>query len=195
MINLKKLFKTILHHIESETPSYLKYHNAAHTRQVIRSAEIIAAAENVSNSDLDLLRVASLFHDIGYLQNRFEHEELSCLEARKQLPNYGFDGEQITKICGMIMATRIPQNPTNHLERIIADADLEYIGTDFYEKGSGLLFVELKHFSPNLNIKEWHERKIAFLENHHFHTDFCIQSRESMKAENLKRLKSVKFED
>ena len=58
MINLKKLFKTILHHIESETPSYLKYHNAAHTRQVIRSAEIIAAAENVSNSDLDLLRVA-----------------------------------------------------------------------------------------------------------------------------------------
>ncbi|MCH7414558.1 HD domain-containing protein [Belliella sp. R4-6] len=173
----------------------MKYHNAAHTRQVIQSVEIIAAAENVSDRDLELLRVAALFHDIGYLQNREEHEALSCEEARKVLPEFGLAQNEIDKICGMIMATKIPQMPNNHLEKIMADADLEYIGTEHYEKGSDLLFTEMKHFSPNLEAKEWHKLKIEFLEQHQFHTDFCIKSRESNKAENLRRLKSVKFAD
>ncbi|MFD2034443.1 HD domain-containing protein [Belliella marina] len=191
MKNLESLFRITLSHLENSSPIFLKYHNADHTRQVIRSVENIANAENVKSEDLRLLRVAALFHDIGYLEQREGHEKLSCAEAKKILPEYGFDTEEINKICGMIMATQIPQQPTNHLEKIIADADLEYIGTALYDKGSMLLFEELKHFEPKLTDREWHKRKVGFLENHHFHTDFCRKERESTKIENMNRLKSV----
>ena len=64
--------------------------------------------------------------------------------AREILPAYGLTRDQIDTICGMIMATRIPQSPSNQLERILCDADLDYLGRDdFYEIG-GRLFEELR---------------------------------------------------
>ena len=51
------------------------------------------------------------------------------------------------QICGMIMATKIPQSPKNYLEQILCDADLDYLGRDdFYDIG-GTLFKELKTYN------------------------------------------------
>ena len=36
--------------------------------------------------------------------------------------------KDIEIICGIIMATKIPQRPKNYLEEIICDADLNYLG-------------------------------------------------------------------
>ena len=48
--------------------------------------------------------------------------------AKEELPKFGLSEKDIELICGMIMATKIPQNPKTKLEKIIADADLEYLG-------------------------------------------------------------------
>ena len=65
----------------------------------------------------------------------------------------------------MIRATKIPQQPTNLLGQILADADLDYLGrTDFQEIAS-LLYKELSHQNNLLLEAEWDQIQIKFLRN------------------------------
>jgi uncharacterized protein len=59
---------------------------------------------------------------------RQDHESISIQLAEQALANFGYTNSQIAVIRGIIQATRIPQSPTNLLEMIIADADLDYLG-------------------------------------------------------------------
>ena len=115
------------------------------------------------------------------------HEEASCKIVRKDLKGV-VQADDLDRICGMIMATKIPQSPKNHCERILADADLEYLGTkSFYAIGE-LLYKELKHFEPNLTLKEWNKTQILFLSEHKYNTKYCKQYREKYKQKHLKEL-------
>lgn len=190
MKQLEKLFKEKLDKLENNTPPYLRYHNVHHTKHVLNSVVYIAEAEKATEKELELLKVAVLFHDLGFLIQKDGHEEISCEEARRDLPAYAFTQEEIEIICGLIRATKTPQQPKNHLERIIADADLEYLGTDLFELGSKLLFKEIKHFIPDLTEEQWNQMKIEFLETHHYHTQYCMDNRQAQKDKNLQKLKN-----
>ena len=87
------------------------------------------------------------------------------------------------------MATKIPQTPTNQLERIIADADLEYLGTDDFVRQGNALYEELLHFNPSLSEQAWNELQLTFLEKHDYHTDYCKKYREPKKKENIESVK------
>ena len=87
---------------------------------------------------------------------------------------------------GMIMATRVPQKPQTKLEEILADADLEYLGTQNFKPVSDLLFKEKKHLNSNLSLKEWNAIQRDFLESHVYHTDYCRKHKEPKKVENMK---------
>jgi uncharacterized protein len=79
---------------------------------------------------MTLLKTACLFHDIGFTISGQDHEERGCEIAEEVLPDLNYDSDQINRIKGMIMATKIPQTPNNKLEQIICDADLDYLGRD-----------------------------------------------------------------
>ena len=81
----------------------------------------------------------------------------------------------------MIMATKMPQSPNNKLEEIIADADLEYLGSvDVAEKATRL-FRELQWLNPSLTAAQWKKTQISFLQNHRYFTRFCKDNREPLK--------------
>src|ERR1041385_5974927 len=133
----------ILKKLESELPKNLTYHGVHHMFDVLNAALEIAANEGIINpEDLKLLRVAVLFHDAGFIHVYKGHEEIGCEMAKEFLPKFGFNEEQIKKICGMIKATKLPQEPRTHLERIIADADLDYLGRDDFYPIAKTLFDE-----------------------------------------------------
>ena len=88
----------------------------------------------------------------------------------------------------MIRATIIPQKPKTKLECILADADLEYLGTDNFEHIGNKLYLELKHYNPNLSLEEWNEIQINFLQSHFYHTSYCIHNRTEGKIKNLNQL-------
>lgn len=169
-------------------PPYLTYHNVAHTKSVIEKATTIGKEENLSDPDLELLKIAALFHDIGYIVQSNNHEEIGCEMVRNNLGKYGINNRDIEKICGMIMATKIPQTPNNLLEKIMADADLEYLGTAAYPTISNGLYQEILYFNPTLTKQYWMEIQIDFLSKHHYHTDFCITHREPVKQQHLAEL-------
>ena len=122
--NVKKF---ILAKLRKELPRSLTYHSLGHIKDVYKAAQKLAKLEGVSGEELTLLLTAVLFHDSGFLIQQKEHERVGCEIARKHLPDYGYSDKQIETICGMIMATRIPQTPHNKLEQIICDADLDYL--------------------------------------------------------------------
>lgn len=174
--------------ILEKLPSHLSYHNLNHTAYVLEKAVFLAEQSEVNSSDLELLKLAALFHDTGFIDNPKDHEEKGCKIAESYLAKE-FSEDQLSKIYGMIMATKIPQSPTTLLEKIIADADLEYLGTDLFEQIGESLFEELKHFNPNFTEQAWDELQLVFMQKHHYHTEYCQQNREPKKQENLQKVK------
>jgi uncharacterized protein len=183
------LLKDVTHRLNDKLPSYLTYHNVRHTLYVVDKAEYIAKKEGVKGHNLALVKVAALYHDVGFITSHINHEEEGCKIVRPQLREYGFSNEDIEKICGMIMATKIPQNPQNLLEQIVADADLEYIATNRFEPVSELLYTELNYIRNGLARQEWKEIQIEFLTNHNYHTNYCRRYKSFRKIRNLEALK------
>lgn len=175
----------ILAKLRDGLPAHRSYHCYDHALDVYRTAITIAAAEGVSGEDLDLLKTAALFHDSGFLIQDDEHEQASCTIAREALPGFGFEKDQIERICTMIMATKIPQDPTNELARILCDADLDYLGRpDFFRIGA-TLFDEFKHYGVLTTEREWNELQVRFLEKHRYFTRRSKLVREPVKRQHL----------
>lgn len=175
----------ILTKLKSELPKYLTYHSPGHVEDVYRAAEHLAGLEGVAGNDLTLLLTAVLFHDSGFLKQQKEHELVGCEIAREYLPAYGYADEQIERICGMIMATRIPQSPKNLLEQIICDADLDYLGRDDFFTIGDRLFVELQHYGMLTTEMEWNKLQVKFLEGHHYFTESASRLRKEKKEMHL----------
>lgn len=185
----KEIYTKGIGNLERDLPRWLTYHNAEHTKYVLAKAETIASHENIEGRDLLLIKIAALYHDAGFLINHEDHETLGCQLASKELLRTKLTQQEIEKVCGMIQATNIPQRPRNILEKIVADADLEYLGTDKFEAFGGNLYKELLHFNPGLSQQEWDKIQIDFLTKHSYHTDFCREHREPIKQENLQLIK------
>lgn len=151
----------------------------------------IAKAEKVKGKDLTLLKVAVLLHDAGFTKSYKGHEDLGCQMAREILPDYGFTSEDIQRVQGMIMATKIPQQPHNLLEEILADADLLYLGTHRFKEVGDTLFEEMKIYADLQSEKQWNVIQKSFLEKHHFHTQYCKTKYEPAKQKNLKKILKV----
>ncbi|MDQ3535664.1 MAG: HD domain-containing protein [Bacteroidota bacterium] len=176
--------------MEHNLSAYYTYHNFDHTQYVLEKSIFIAEIENIPKDDVTLLKIAALYHDIGFTLKRENHEETGIQIASTELLELGFGEADIEKISGMIMATKIPQRPKNILEKIIADADLEYLGTDKFDEFGQKLFREMKYFQPTLTPTQWLEIQIEFLSNHSYHTNYCRKFTEPVKQIYLEQLKA-----
>ncbi|MFT3980958.1 MAG: HD domain-containing protein [Ferruginibacter sp.] len=181
--------KFMLHRLKEELSPDLPYHALHHTLDVLNAAMQIAAHEDIASSEILLLRIAVIFHDAGFLLAYHGHEEKSCGLATEILPKFGFTKEQVEKICRLIMATKMPQQPRSLPEQIICDADLDYVGRKNASVIANRLYRELKLRKEVSSKKEWYKTQIAFLESHHYHTSFSKKERNTGKQEYLRMLK------
>lgn len=181
----------ILAKLERELSIQLTYHGLHHTLDVLYITEELCYKEKVTPYHALLLKTAALFHDSGFTISNRNHEELGCKIVRDNLPRFDFSDYEIELICGMIMATKIPQQPKNKLEKIICDADLDYLGReDFYDIGD-TLFEELKSYNILQTEEAWNKLQVKFLENHHFWTPTNKKIRTPRKSKYLRELKAL----
>ena len=188
----KQLNDFVINLLKTKISSNYFYHNYEHTLYVIDKVIEIGEQENCTTKELELLSTAALWHDTGYINAYKGHEEESCILARQYLPGYGYGIDDIDRICGMIMATKIPQSPQNKLEEIIADADMEYLGTSHAVTGAHNLFKELNALDPSLTEQDWNKTEIDFLTAHHYFTAYCKANKEHHKQAYLKSLVNKK---
>ena len=190
-MQFEKLQTFVLDKLATDLPSKITYHTVAHTKNVITAAEKLASLEHINEDDLVLLKTAALLHDFGFLQNHIEHEKISCELARKLLPDYGYSNTKIEAVCGIIMATKLPQSPKNHLSELLCDADLYYLGTSDYDKYAEMLFEEFKANGTVTSEAEWHARQINFLKTHQYFTAAAKNELETTKQKNLNTLQNM----
>jgi HD superfamily phosphodiesterase len=179
----------ILAKLREELSDQLKYHGLHHTLDVLKMSAEICDSEGVSEHDTVLVKTAALFHDAGFIKNKHAgHEVEGCLLVREHLPKFGYKPDDIERICGMIMATKIPQSPSNLLEEILCDADLDYLGrADFYTIGNSL-FQELQSYHLIGDEQSWNRLQVSFLSAHRFHTQRNKTLREPVKQRYLESL-------
>ncbi|MCX7955155.1 MAG: HD domain-containing protein [Bacteroidales bacterium] len=189
LIRYDDLEAFMLDKLERELPKYLYYHNIKHTIDVIIQSELIGKSEGVTSEELLLLKTAALFHDAGQIIQSKGHEEISVQIAREILPSFNYTEEQINKICEIILATKLPPKPKSLLEKIICDADLDYLGRQDFIEVSNTLYKELKEQNIVTSLKQWYELQIAFLSEHQYFTETANKLREVNKQTQIERLK------
>jgi len=169
----------------------LTYHGIHHTRDVLSAVMMLAKAEQLSAAETLLIKTAALYHDIGFTEKYKDHEEAGCEIARKSLPMFGYNPVQTEEICGMIMATKIPQSPHNISEQILCDADLDYLGRKDFYPISNTLYQEFLHYGTVKNKLEWDTLQVKFFESHHYFTNTANSLRLPEKNARLQELKEI----
>ncbi len=185
------LQEIILDKLEKELPEYLYYHNFKHTIDVVNQAELIGYGEGVDDEAILLLKTAALFHDAGHTINYKNHEYYGCQIAREILPQYKYTQDQIESICEIIMATQMPPNPKNILERIICDSDLDYLGRSDFVPVSNTLYEELKAQNIINDLNEWNKIQVKFLTAHQYFTATGNRLRIVNKEKQIQRIKEL----
>ncbi len=183
--------------LESKLSKSIKFHTLQHTQEVVSAAERIADHYQLTEDDRLPLYIAAWFHDTGYTGGvARDHESLSISIASEFLNHHNVSEEFKNQVIGCINATRMPQAPTNTIERILCDADLFHLGTDQFDEKNRLLREEIQEFGgEDLSKKEWRKRNIEFLLAHNYFTTFGREKLQPAKDIHLFELKKKNKED
>lgn len=163
-----------------------QYHNYAHACDVYDAASRLADMEKVSPEDKYLLQTAALLHDIIMIPKNKDNEERSAEFSRNYLPNLGYAPYQINKTTGLVLATKMPTHPSNLLEMIICDADVDNLGREDCLRKSECVRQEL-----GIPKEQWYPMALKFLEKHNYYTESARKLRDSEKAANIQRLEKM----
>ncbi len=181
--------------LERELAPALTYHCLGHTRDDVGPAvERLSHLEGVTGELLVLLLTAAYYHDIGFVERHTDNEVIAVRIATQVLPGFGYSPAQIETICGIILATRLPQTPHTRLEEIIADADLDSLGRSDFLVYNQNLRAEWAAFGKLYTDAEWYRDQITFLQGHRYFTRAASSQRDAGQQENLARVKAM-FEE
>lgn len=166
----------------------LTYHSIAHTLDVVTQVTRIGNDEGVNSKELYLLRIAALYHDSGFLKIYTGHEEKGCEIFIEDAHDFKFTESDIRSITELIMATKMPQEPKNLLQKIICDADLDYLGRSDYAEIAERLKKEFLSFNIIPDEPAWPGVQLNFLRHHRYHTNSSRLLRQPVKEVHIKSL-------
>jgi putative nucleotidyltransferase with HDIG domain len=189
LLRLLDLEEYIYFRLENELPEDLYFHNVNHTAHVYTQTELIGRGEKVGEEDLLILRTAALLHDIGYIDTFDGHEERSVELAREILPTYKYSEEQTTRICKLILATKLNAQPEDLLDQIIIDANMDHLGRVDFLIQSDKLFQEYRMQNKIKTKKDWNNSQIELLSQFNFHTSIARKLREVSGEQQIENIR------
>lgn len=188
----------VRHIFEEKIPSDVyTYHNWAHTCQVRDEALLLARLEGVTNGELELLNLASLFHDVGFSETYTGHEEVGIRLIKEFLAQWNYPVEKVKTIVGLIEATRVDVKPRNKLESLIKDADTSSVGKSYFQIYTNSLRKELNVLqNANISKKHWNQENLRFINEHEYYSEAGKNRYSEMKTENKRLLvDDIELED
>ena len=177
--------ESVLQRLKDGLHKHYYYHDVRHTLDVIEQSQAIGKLEGVTERELEILKIAALFHDTGFLMVRSGHEQASVDFFQAIGGLSALTHEDCDTITGCIRATHMPQNPLNHLEQILCDADLDYLGREDFGLIGENLFLEMSACGEMSDRFTWDNLQVKFLEGHLYHTVSNQKRRNDKKEENL----------
>lgn len=177
--------------LENELPPNLFFHDLKHTKEVVTQIELLGRAENISDEEQLILKTAALLHDLGYVDDFENHEQRSTELARDILPAFNYSPGQVKQVCKLILSTKYPFKPGDHLEMMLIDADLSYLGRADYVVNIIKLYKEFKERGKVTSFEEWKEIQREFIGNHRFFTSTAGKLADISKVEQLQNIEKM----
>lgn len=169
-------------------PAKYVFHDFEHTVQTVGAVKVIAEGCQLDAHTIELLQLATWFHDTGYAQGPEDHEERSCANAERFFRGKISDTDLDT-IFRCIRATKVPQKPVDLLEQIICDADLSHLGMDIYWDRNSRLRQEFALTRDKLmSDQDWVDFEINFMLGHEYHTAVAREMLNKRKAKHIQSL-------
>ncbi len=166
------------------------YHHYHHALSVMERAVYLWTMEWCNSREIELLAISSLFHDVGFVITYEDNELFGAKIAQNYLRTILYPPEDIAVIEKIILATHPKKEPSNLLEKIIKDADMDNLGRDdFFDTGEKLrrereLIQHIKIRDP-----DWRHASLELLEWHSFYTATQRKERYAQLLENTNILK------
>ena len=175
--------------LSEKLPHWAVYHNLLHTEQVADAAQEIGEGIRLGKSELEVVLLAALFHDVGYIDAVEGHEERAAGLAMEHLSSKNYPPQRIELVVGCIRATKMPQSPKNSLEEVLCDADLSHIGKKRFFERSDLLRMEIEmRTGVSLTDVEWLQKNIEFASAGTFFTLYAREEWSGRRRKNLVKL-------
>ncbi|MCO5259997.1 MAG: response regulator [Crocinitomicaceae bacterium] len=183
----------IINKLKALLPEALMYHDVQHSLNVEKAAMRYGKLEGISHNEMLLLRTAVLYHDAGFILKYNDNEDFAIELAEGTLPTFGYNKDEIAIIRGMINATKSSVEPVTLLEKILCDADHDYLGRVDYRVISSRLRGELEVMTETfMNEKEWVEYQLNYLVNKHcYYTETAKNIRNNGKNARIQELKNL----
>lgn len=166
------------------------YHSYNHAIEVMERAMYLWYKEWLSEEEIEILCIAWLFHDTGFIIQYDHNEPIWAKIAQNFLKSILYPNDKIEKIEKLILATDPAyKDPKNIYEKIIKDADLDNLWRDDFFTRNHSLKKEIE-LIKNIKIKdpEWHHWSLDFLKEHQFETITQKDERNFNKEKNLKQM-------
>ncbi|MEQ9119582.1 Pycsar system effector family protein [Fulvivirga sp.] len=171
-------------------PEEFTYHNLQHTHEVVEAVDIIGKEEGLSEEELEDVKLAAWFHDLGYNCDSNNHEEESIRLMKDKFSEWGVENKRAERIAQIIASTKMPQNPTDKLSEVLCDSDLFHLSTDNFEQKSEHLRYEIARVcDQQMPQTDWMNKTLSFIGQHKYFTKYGQSVLEPKKQENIKQVK------
>ncbi len=189
---IKKSRDFVEKYLQENSNEQLYYHNFKHLQDVAEAATEIGQATQLTNDQLETVIIAAWFHDTGYSKGWENHEFTSQALATEFLRSLGVDEKKITDIGGCIIATKLPQRPTNIMEKVLCDADLNHISSEEFFTKSEMLRKEISaRNATDIKKLKWFKESLKFIKNSDYFTPYAKDKYQPAKKQNVEKLKSL----
>ncbi len=190
-IDFSNMRKACINLLKSLLPEGILYHDLSHTYNVEKAAVRFAKLEGIDQESILLLQTAVLYHDAGFIIQYKDNEKFAVQIAQKTLPKYGYSNEQIEVIVNIIASTAANNSPKTLLEKIMCDADHDYLGRADYFTVVSKLRAEMENFGEIMNDETWINFQLHYLEKKHlFFTETAKNIRLHGKKARIEELKT-----
>ena len=170
-----------------------RYHNLKHTLKVREIALQLSNQMECTEEEIEVMELACLFHDAGFVKVYEGHEAISKQIAEAFLVEKEYPVEKMNQVLTLIEVTYPLKHPANKLEKIIKDADLNNLGSSNYFDYLKALRHEWGVFlNMSYNDDDWYKLNYKFVNNHEYYTNAAKELLGAKYKENRKQLKTLR---
>ncbi|HTE24470.1 Pycsar system effector family protein [Flavitalea sp.] len=188
LVQVRQYVVNLLH--SKLNPAFI-FHNLDHTKDVVKSSELLADFYKIGDEDRLPLIVAAWFHDTGYINGMAKGHEYVSQKIAKEFLEGKANEDFIAKVNHCIDSTRVPQSPGSQIEMIMCDADLFHLGTESFDERNKLLRKEINKLSDiKISKKEWHKMNLQFLQQHQYFTSYGKEKLEPIKQKFIREIEA-----
>jgi HD superfamily phosphodiesterase len=170
---------------KDKLPGDYVYHNYNHTAETVKACKKLSKSYNLTNRDYEVLMLAALFHDTGYIKTYENHEEESVKFMKEYLKG-NYPDEEIKEIESLILATKYQSVPDGSMQEILHDADYINLGTKNFDHRADLLRIEWERIlQKTYTEEEWAQVQLQFLIDTNFKTEEAVLKYNEEREQNI----------